>query len=79
MNALPPNQIYIEILNMDRIIGISLKKKKKKKKKLKRMGRTDVVVFLAMCCPVVHGPKPLEKKKSIYNRPLTKRTKLETF
>ena len=43
MNALPPNQIYIEIL--------------------KRVGRTDVVVFLAMCCPVVHGPKPLEKKK----------------
>ena len=63
MNALPPNQIYIEILNMNRIIGISLKKKKKKRKKLKRVGRTDVVVFLAMCCPVVHGPKTLEKKK----------------
>ena len=29
MNALPPDQIYIEILNMDRIIGSSLKKKKK--------------------------------------------------
>lgn len=68
MNALPPNQIYIEILNMDRIIRISLKKikKKKKKKKLMRVGRTDVVVFLAMCCPVIHGPKPLGKKKKIH-------------
>ena len=33
MNALPPNQIYIEILNMDRIIGISLKKEKEKERK----------------------------------------------